>query len=307
MLTREELFELFENQYSQEQVLGAIAQLAVKDNSINPDASEFPSSIVDQLKAILKPPKKVKNQLAPVKEPEQLTEAEEEETIGREDLFGYFEKYDPEQIKQALLKLGQDPKAHTFPVEVVYRLDEAFTLIETALEQQKQAGLTGDLVQLQNLALEMASGKLDMPNHVFAELIEVIASRAVIQGTVLGKITNAISDRVYQQVTGEHFVELIERAGVDISLLYENLREPGNIERLLEDNGFKTAKQSQVDVILNTVSETEEFDPEAFLEETEPKKFTSSTTTNGKNQPRPKTSQDIKNLAKVVLKQSLSL
>lgn len=308
MLTRKELFELFENQYSKEQVLGAIAKLAEQDNTINPDAESFKSSIVDQLKSILKLPTKNKSkpaQLAPVPQPVQIQQPEEEERISRQDLLDLLSEYETEQIDQALIKLGEDPEAKDYPVEIAYTLDKAFILITTAIEQQKQTGLTGDLVQLQNLALEMATGKLDIPNHVFAELIEVIASRAVIQGTVLGKLTNAISDRVYEQVTGEHFVDLIQRAGVDISLLYDNLREPGNIERLLAENGFKTSKQSQVDVIVNTTSETEEFDAEAFLEGTKPKKFT-STTTNGKNQSKPRTTQDVKNLAKAVLK-SLSL
>ncbi|MCC5636284.1 hypothetical protein LC593_10530 [Nostoc sp. CHAB 5844] len=306
MLTREELFELFENQYSQQQILDAIAQLAAKDNTINPDAGEFPSSIVDQLKAVLKPPAKNKSktaQLAPLTQPVQIEQPEEEERISRQDLLDYFSEYESGQIDQALIKLGEDPEAEDYPVEIAYTLDEAFILVATAIEQQKQAGLTGELAQIQSLALDMATGRINMPQQTLNELIEVIAGHAIVKGTVLGKISNMIADHAFNQTTTEHLLSTTQAKGEDILRLREILQDEGKIQAIIQQFGGSSSADLQVQTLIQSTSSEEEFDPNQFLAETEeakPKKFGKQATKTVRTF-QPKTTRDMKNMSLAIL------
>ncbi len=52
MFTREELFEYFGGQYSVELVMKALQELSLADDSINPDAEEFPATITERLEEI---------------------------------------------------------------------------------------------------------------------------------------------------------------------------------------------------------------------------------------------------------------
>ncbi len=49
MFSRQELFDFFSNLYTPAQVMRALAELAKYDVSINPEASEFPTEITEQL------------------------------------------------------------------------------------------------------------------------------------------------------------------------------------------------------------------------------------------------------------------
>ncbi|MBH8566749.1 hypothetical protein I8748_32135 [Nostoc sp. CENA67] len=300
VFSKDELFQYFKD-FSPEQVLGAIAQLAAKDNSINPNAESFPSSIVDQLKAILKPVsiKKGAKQLAPVEKNVVAEIQNEEETISRQELLQYFDKYEPAKIDEALLRLGQDPSQKNYPLVIADRLDRAFMLIESALAKQEEAGLTGDLAQLQNLAFEMASSQTDIPQQIFAELIEVVTGKAIVQGAVLGKLSNLITEQVYQDTTADFLANKIDATGADIAALYEILQDPQKRNQILQQHGLKTDTERQAETLVQATSSTAEFDPDAFLKETEAKKFGQEPTNGSKF--RPKTSKDIQKMSLAIL------
>lgn len=54
MFTREELFEYFAGQYSQEQIINALEELSKHDSEIDPDAEEFPTTITERLEQVFK-------------------------------------------------------------------------------------------------------------------------------------------------------------------------------------------------------------------------------------------------------------
>jgi hypothetical protein len=54
MFTREELFEYFAGQYSEEQIINALEELSKHDSEIDPDAEEFPTTITERLEQVFK-------------------------------------------------------------------------------------------------------------------------------------------------------------------------------------------------------------------------------------------------------------
>jgi hypothetical protein len=54
MFTREELFEYFAGQYSDEQIMNALEELSKHDNEIAPNADQFPATITERLEQVFK-------------------------------------------------------------------------------------------------------------------------------------------------------------------------------------------------------------------------------------------------------------
>jgi hypothetical protein len=54
MFTREELFEYFAGQYSQEQIINALEELSKHNSEIDSDAEEFPTTITERLEQVFK-------------------------------------------------------------------------------------------------------------------------------------------------------------------------------------------------------------------------------------------------------------
>lgn len=308
MFSRKELFDYFA-QFTQEQVLSALAEIAKSDSSIKPDAENFPSSLVEQLKATLKPApiKKNSQQLAPVTSPTLSAEIQDgEEVISRQNLLAYFNKYQPEQIDQALTKLGQDPKQPTIPVAIANRLEYAFSLIESALAKQKESGMTGGQAELQSLALDIAAGQINIPHQIFSELIEVVTGKAIVQGTVLGRLSNIITEQVYQDTTADYLANKIDSTGADIAALYEILQDPQKRDSILRQYGLKTEIEQQAQFIMQkTCSNEEEFNADEYLRQVSAKKFAIGTNSQKQNIWSPRTSKDIQKMTTAILKQCM--
>jgi hypothetical protein len=54
MFTREELFEYFAGQYSEEQIINALEELSKHNSEIDSDAEEFPTTITERLEQVFK-------------------------------------------------------------------------------------------------------------------------------------------------------------------------------------------------------------------------------------------------------------
>ncbi|AKG21302.1 hypothetical protein [Calothrix sp. 336/3] len=54
MFTREELFEYFVGQYSDEQIINALEELSKHDNEIDANADQFPATITERLEQVFK-------------------------------------------------------------------------------------------------------------------------------------------------------------------------------------------------------------------------------------------------------------
>jgi hypothetical protein len=95
----------------------------------------------------------------------------------RSELFQNFEgEYTTEQVTQALSKLAEidkqvDPNASTFDESIVEQLEDIFGIIQDAVDKQKLLATNGSsLTPVEDLAVELAGDRLDIPKEVFKGL-----------------------------------------------------------------------------------------------------------------------------------------
>ncbi|MDJ0678202.1 MAG: hypothetical protein QNJ36_22930 [Calothrix sp. MO_167.B42] len=194
----------------------------------------------------------------------------------REELFEYFSgQYTSEQIMNALHQLSKhdseiDPEADEFPVTITEQLEQAFKIVEDAVNQQK--ALTGNMsslgvAEVEKLAIEIATNRaVNIPADVFREMVEIVAGEAIAKATVLHQISDAVLKHTLADLNTKSLEEINQESATRISKITQLLANPEQLDKILDDYGIRSSSQVQSDVQEMTTVQTE-FDVEQFLME----------------------------------------
>jgi hypothetical protein len=224
----------------------------------------------------------------------------------KEELFEYFSgQYTPEQIMNALHQLSKhnneiDPQANEFPVSITESLEQAFTIVEDAFNQQK--ALTGDatsslgVAEVEKLAIEIATHRAaNIPADVFRGMVEIVAGEAIAKATVLHQISDAVLKHTLADLNTKSLEEINQESASRISQITQLLVNPEQLDRILNDYGIRSSSQVQSDFQEMTTLKTE-FDVDQFLMEV---------TAGKKPNLKPKTVMDSRVLAQTLVNRYL--
>ncbi|MBN3875177.1 hypothetical protein [Nostoc sp. JL23] len=223
----------------------------------------------------------------------------------RSELFQNFEgEYTTEQVIQALTQLAEidkqiDPSAELFDESIVEQLEDIFGIIQDAVDKQKLLATSGSsLTPVEDLAVELAGDRLDIPKETFKGFVEILAGRAIAQATVIHQFTNQLFKDVQGELQAQSLQETTQETAEQVAFMMQLIQNPETRQRIAQDYGLK--QNHQVATELKTVTTTTtDFDPDAFLAEVSDEK---KSITPGLKMTIP----DTKSLVKTLLSQSCS-
>ncbi|MEH2201235.1 hypothetical protein [Nostoc sp.] len=228
----------------------------------------------------------------------------------RSELFQNFEgEYSTEQVIQALSKLAEidkqvDPNSESFDESIVEQLEDIFGIIQDAVDKQKLLATSGSsLTSVEDLAVELAGDRLDIPKEVFKGFVEILAGRTIAQATVIHQFTNQLFKDVSGELQTRSLQETTQETAEQVAFMMQLIQNPETRQRIAQDYGLKPNHQvaTELKTVTNTTTEFNptDFDPDAFLAEVSGKK---KSITPGLKMTIP----DTKSLVKSLLSQSCS-
>jgi hypothetical protein len=223
----------------------------------------------------------------------------------RSELFQNFEgEYTTEQVTQALSKLAEidkqvDPNASTFDESIVEQLEDIFGIIQDAVDKQKLLATNGSsLTPVEDLAVELAGDRLDIPKEVFKGFVEILAGRAIAQATVIHQFTNQLFKDVQGELQAQSLQQTTQETAEQVAFMMQLIQNPQTRQRIAQDYGLKPTSLVVTELQTTLTNDTTDFDPDAFLAEVSSEK--KSMITPGLKMTIP----DTKSLVKSLLSQS---